>query len=253
MKHLIYGNGESRKFLPLSPYIVTWGCNAIYRDFVVDNLVSVDYNMQQEIYESGYVKDNKCHFADWDILPPEFGPESLIMGWGDGNVHQTKEMPEQRGCVVQGKTKESVKETVKEIMALNPHMDETDLYNKLSYNVGLYITHVGEDRVENIEYPKGWSTGNTAIHLACQQGATEIYMVGFDGSDYSKPINNMYKGTKNYVSESAKGFNPINWNNQYNTIVKEFPNVMFYKISNKDETLGVNQKTMTYETYEKGV
>ena len=47
--------------------------------------------------------------------------------------------------------------------------------------------------------------------------------------------------------------NPINWNNQYNTIVKEFPNVMFYKIGDKDETLGVNQKTMTYETYEKGV
>ena len=33
---------------------ITWGCNAIYRDFTVDNLVSVDYNMQQEIYESNY-------------------------------------------------------------------------------------------------------------------------------------------------------------------------------------------------------
>jgi hypothetical protein len=63
----------------------------------------------------------------------------------------------------------------------------------------------------------------------------------------------MYKGTKNYVSESAKGFSPIIWNDQFNTIVKEFPNVMFIQIGDKDETLGVNQKTMTYETYEKGV
>ena len=35
----------------------------------VDNLVSVDYNMQQEIYESGYAHTNKCWFSDWNILP----------------------------------------------------------------------------------------------------------------------------------------------------------------------------------------
>ena len=35
----------------------------------VDNLVSVDYNMQQEIYESGYAHNNKCWFSDWNILP----------------------------------------------------------------------------------------------------------------------------------------------------------------------------------------
>ncbi len=253
MKHIVYGNGESRREVRYNEWTTTWGCNAIYRDFTVDNLVSVDYNMQQEIYESGYVKNNKCHFADWDILPPEFGYESLIMGWGDGGVHQTTEMPEQRGCVVQGKTKESVEENIKEIMAQNPHADENDLRIKMSYNVGLFITHLGEDMVNDIGYPKGWSTGNTAIHLACQQGAKELYMVGFDGNEFDKPINNMYKGTKNYVSESAKGFNPIIWNNQFNTIVKEFPNVMFIQIGDKDETLGVNQKTMTYETYEKGV
>ena len=54
-KHIVYGNGESRPRKPIvGGDFITWGCNAIYRDFTVDNLVSVDYNMQQEIYRSGY-------------------------------------------------------------------------------------------------------------------------------------------------------------------------------------------------------
>ena len=42
IKHIVYGNGESRQLLDHSEWITTWGCNAIYRDFSVDNLVSVD-------------------------------------------------------------------------------------------------------------------------------------------------------------------------------------------------------------------
>jgi len=63
----------------------------------------------------------------------------------------------------------------------------------------------------------------------------------------------MYKGTKNYVSETAKGFNTINWDNQFKTILKEFPNTKFYKIDDRNEwieTTGTNIQTITYETYE---
>ena len=43
-------------------------------------------------------------------------------------------------------------------MTLNPNLDENDLREKLSYNVGLYITHVDvKDMVEAIQFPKGWS------------------------------------------------------------------------------------------------
>ena len=65
MKHIVYGNGESRKVLSHNEWTTTWGCNAAYRDLGVDNLVSVDYNMQQEIYESNYAMKNnisvRCH------------------------------------------------------------------------------------------------------------------------------------------------------------------------------------------------
>ena len=59
-KSLVIGNGESRSwFNPCKQsigdeHIITWGCNAIYRDGAVHNLVAVDYAMQQEIYDSGY-------------------------------------------------------------------------------------------------------------------------------------------------------------------------------------------------------
>ena len=36
---------------------------------VVDNLVVMDYGMQGEVYNSGYVKEHKCWFADFDPLP----------------------------------------------------------------------------------------------------------------------------------------------------------------------------------------
>ena len=41
--HIVYGNGESRvkykEQIDKLPKAITWGCNAIYRDKVVDNLV----------------------------------------------------------------------------------------------------------------------------------------------------------------------------------------------------------------------
>ena len=76
-KAIVYGNGESRighyvyGEFPNDEY-VTWGCNAIYRDIDVMNLVSVDYGMQLEIYESGYAHAHKCWFGDWNIIPAYF-------------------------------------------------------------------------------------------------------------------------------------------------------------------------------------
>ena len=245
-KHIVYGNGESR---PRKPIIggdfTTWGCNAIYRDFVVDNLVSVDYNMQQEIYESGYALKNKCWFNDWDVLPAGFDPHALTIGT-DCPVYET-DRGNYDGCVVQGKTKDTVEENIKEAMFHNPDLDEKDLRQKAEKDVGLYITWVDEynDKVINVDYPKGWSAGNTALFLACKAGADEVYMLGFDGSNYSESINNIYKGSKNYLPEDSRGFNTINWNNQYRMIQLEFTDVKFYNVGTD---LTYDNFKITYET-----
>ena len=230
MKHIVYGNGESRQLLNQSDWITTWGCNAIYRDFSVDNLVSVDYNMQQEIYESGYVMKHKCWFSDWEVLPAEFDPHTLLID-NDGPVYETAKL-NRKSCVVQGKDKSMVQKKIEEILIYNPQLDPKDFTKKAMFNVGMYITWVDEynDKVINIDYPRGWSAGNTALYLACKEGAKEIYMLGFDGSDYRKPINNIYKGSDNYLPASSRGFNTINWDNQFKMVQRDFPDVQFYKV-----------------------
>ena len=231
MKHIVYGNGESRPRTSIGGDIISWGCNAIYRDFRVDNLVSIDYNIQQEIYESEYALTNKCWFSDWSVLP--FFDTSIIKSISvrDNNpVYETKQF-DRNSCVVQGTTIDSVQRVLSEILTFNPQLDKDDLRKKLEKDIGLYITWVAEeDMVEDIDYPKGWSAGNTALYLACQSGAEEVYMCGFDGSNYSEPLNNIYKGSKNYLATDSRGFNTTNWDNQFKLVQKEFSDVQFYKV-----------------------
>ena len=125
MKHIVYGNGESRPRKPIvGGDFITWGCNAIYRDFTVDNLVSVDYNMQQEIYESNYAMENKCWFSDWSILPDS---DDLIHRYtqidnNDAPVYETAKLDRQ-SCVVQGKDADMVQKKIEEVLIHNPQLD----------------------------------------------------------------------------------------------------------------------------------
>jgi len=68
-----------------------------------------------------------------------------------------------------------------------------------------------------------------ALLLACHEDdVEEIYMLGFDLSAYNKPINNIYKGTDNYLPASAKGFNPVNWVGQMSEIFDKYRKTTFY-------------------------
>ena len=59
----IIGNGPSRKGLDLDTLDgTTFGCNALYRDYSPDYLVSGDSTIIKEICESEYPKNNKCIF-----------------------------------------------------------------------------------------------------------------------------------------------------------------------------------------------
>lgn len=53
---LVIGNGKSRLQFDLNQLqelFTTYGCNALYRDFIPDYLVSMDFNMVDEILNSG--------------------------------------------------------------------------------------------------------------------------------------------------------------------------------------------------------
>lgn len=244
MKALVLGNGESRSwFKPchqtiLEPNVMTYGCNAIYRDGAVNNLIAVDYGMQQEIYDSGY--DGACHFANWSVLPSSVA-DMMFMGYDipEAFVHKSKNRTD--NCVISGKDPVTLKERIEAAIQMFPSLDMKDLQMKMEKDVGVWITYVREDdNINTIDFPVGWSTGNTAMHLACQQGAKEIYILGFDLSSYDEPLNNMYKGTDNYLSSDARGFNPVNWQNQMQTVFREFKDVQFSWVDATEEFIQEN-------------
>ena len=256
MKAVVIGNGESRKWFTEKQYevdAVTWGCNAIYRDVLVDNLVAVDYGMQQEIYDSGYCLENPewpeqgcCHFANWSVLPAG-GPASagvadmMLMGYDipEAFIHKSKNRTEH--CVISGKDPVTLNERIEAAIQMHPELDMKDLQMKMEKDVGVWITYVNEnDIINTIDFPVGWSAGNTALHLACQFGATEIYILGFDLSSYDEPLNNLYKGTDNYLPSDARGFNSMNWQNQMQTVFREFKDVKFSWVDAKEEFIQEN-------------
>lgn len=85
----VIGNGVSRRGVKLdvlSNYGTIYGCNALYRDFSPDHLISVDVKMIKEIHDSGYSKNNKVwvnphhaieHMTELNILDP-------VLGWSSG-------------------------------------------------------------------------------------------------------------------------------------------------------------------------
>ena len=254
---MIYGNGESRKQFDKLQFMgnfTTWGCNAIYRDMKVDNLVSVDYAMQQEIESSGYARDNVCYFTDWSVIPnaDDMLLKTMKMDFEPHMIHETLKI-DRTDCVIQGKDPQTVENNIKEALDKNPDLDYNDLRLKVEKDVGLYITWVGENKIKNVEYPREWCAGTTAIHLACQQGATKVYMLGFDLSSYDSPLNNIYKGSQNYLPEYAKGFNPVNWNLQIGAVFGEFKDVEFIWVNPVHTSLdGVRAKfkNVNFLTYE---
>ena len=250
-KALVIGNGESRSwFQPCHQHIfddevITWGCNAIYRDGpnVVHNLVAVDYGMQQEIYDSGWYDENpefgdihNVHFANWSPVPSDVA-DMMFLGYDipEALIHRSKNRTTE--CVIQGKDPNTLQEKIEIAIKMNPDMDTVDLVKKLEKDVGVWITYINDmnevgirDVVCPIDFPIGWSTGNTALHLACQAEPTEVYVLGFDLSSYDEPLNNLYKGTLNYLPADTKGFNSQNWFNQMFTIFQEFKDIPFYMV-----------------------
>ena len=212
MRTIVYGNGKSRQKWNVNEKldnVVTWGCNRIFNDVKVDNLVAVDYHVQHLIYESGYAHENKCWFADWNILPSNvpymditFGKYVLEDGQDISNFPITEnDRGERQNVVVNGKLTKP--------------------------NQGLFVTWVDDDdMVEAVDYPREWSSGTTAIHLACQQGATEIYMLGFDCSD--DPKDNVYEREQSeYYPETTNFSLRLDWARELKTIFNEFKNVKF--------------------------
>ena len=84
---------------------------------------------------------------------------------------------------------------------------------------------------------KGWSSGPTALWKASQDGADEIYILGFDykgiGENNDK-VNNVYADTYNYKRSADKATYYGNWLKQTATTIQKFQQKRYIRVVDKD-------------------
>jgi hypothetical protein len=155
----VLGNGVSRQQVDLKLLKTlgkVYGCNAIYREFSPDVLISTDLPISERIQYEGYSQQN-MHFT-----------RKPLPGMGAHKIAQQ------------------------------------------------YF---------------GYSSGPAAVGQAAIDGATAVYLVGFDmGPTRTGRFNNIYADTEFYKKSSANPTFTGNWVRQIKQIAKDFPKTSFFRV-----------------------
>jgi hypothetical protein len=76
----------------------------------------------------------------------------------------------------------------------------------------------------------GWSSGPTALQMACSHGASEIFILGFDFTGENEHFNNVYADTENYKRSIDHATYYGNWQRQTENVIKKHPHTKFYRL-----------------------
>ena len=76
----------------------------------------------------------------------------------------------------------------------------------------------------------GYSSGPIAASIACFDGASTVYLVGFDMGPVNNKFNNVYADTEFYKKSSAVPTYTGNWANQLVTVMKDYPKISFVRV-----------------------
>lgn len=81
---------------------------------------------------------------------------------------------------------------------------------------------------------RGWSSGPSALWLACLNEHTTIHIIGFDFYGINGLVNNVYAGTFNYKNENEPATYCGNWLFQTNQIIIDYPYVNFIIVGDSE-------------------
>ena len=173
---IVLGNGKSRLNFDLdelSEHAITFGCNALYRDFAPDILLTVDIPITHEILSTEYTKRNKLYTSISNSFTPEFRNQFEVKHIIENSVTDYKFLLNGVGT-----------------------LDEPKHYITLYEESDLIYDFPWRD--DNW----GMSAGITAIRLAHVLYPDEkIILIGFD---VFGERNNVYDGTDTYPPEGTK-------------------------------------------------
>ena len=178
----VLGNGPSRKNIDISKLDGTViGCNACYRDFTPDVICAIDAGIMSDIIDSGY--DGQCYFThnSWNLLH-----RSAYDSLKNGTEHETYRRFDSEYFVY--------------ISGLDSEVTKTQSYI-------IWVPKEMKDKIKNIgEEVLGWSTGTSALHIACRDFTCpdyeKVYLLGFDHKE--DKYDNLYADTKHYFSKDSK-------------------------------------------------
>jgi len=205
----VLGNGPSRKNIDTSKLDGTViGCNACYRDFTPDVICATDAGIMSDIIDSGY--DGKCYFThnSWNLLPAE-SYDGLKYGL-DGNEIETYRRFDAQYFVYISGLDSNVENPQSYIFWVSPSMEDK-------------IKNIGEDIL-------GWSTGTSALHIACRDYTCndyeKVYLLGFDHDN--EYYDNIYTDTEHYFGKDRKMRDEYyKWTKQIIKVVEEHPALQF--------------------------
>ena len=262
------GNGESRKDFDLEtlrPHGKIYGCNGLYKDFIPDVLIAMDYNICHEIYRSGYAFDNPVYLKQWEKNPHTmyeklFYPETITKFLGDiDDVNNyTDEWvwkgEKKRFFVCWANNKDLMvkfkEEKLKEDSTLTD--DDFKLHCDLD-TAGYIITWLKKkDKVQSLKgYDTRTNAGALSLLIATQQPDSDkgIYLFGHDIYSKTKTVNNLYKNTNGYVGKKAKAIDPKNWIKHYKAIFDRFDKIQF-KVVNTNKIKEWDCKNVSYISLE---
>ncbi len=93
------------------------------------------------------------------------------------------------------------------------------------------------DHVKWFQPSLGWSSGPTALRMACDRKHKEIYILGFDYQGHQKDainnrfkFNNLFKDTRNYKKGKDEATFYGNWMNQTKRCLQDFKDVQFHRV-----------------------
>ena len=128
------------------------------------------------------------------------------------------------------------------LIAVDPKMileiAETDymLQNKVwsNYNAQYERNKKIMDHCNWFKPSLGWSSGPTALRMACEHGFKEIYILGFDYQGHNDgkrfKLNNMFGDTRNYKKRNDEATFYGNWMNQTKRCLQDFKDVNFHRV-----------------------
>ena len=179
------GNGESRKDFDLNklkPQGKIYGCNALYRDFTPDVLISVDNGIMHEIYDSGYCFNNETWFRNWN---KKSSKEYEKYYYGEDITKEEIELIKKYYTNITENNREGSKYFVvhgqclkNKLSIIKRYIDKPESHTQMDYELntlGLHISWLKDDKAHDLNeiFPNrkefGWSAGATSGYIEIKQ------------------------------------------------------------------------------------